>query len=57
LRQIDPLAVVGYGAVLFPALGLSFTGFQDGHDEAKAVTAFRKGQWDDLIPSMKPFNG
>ena len=55
LCSIDPTVVAGYGAIVFPSLGLSFTGFEDKHDDAKAVTAFEKGQWDDLIPSMKPF--
>ena len=56
LCLIDPTVVSGFGAIVFPALGLSFTGFQDEQDDAKAMTSFEKGQWDDLIPSMKPFS-
>ena len=55
LCKIDSTAVAGHGAILFQKLGVSLTVFQDESDDVRAVTAFSKGQWDDLIPSMKSF--
>ena len=56
LCKLDSSAVFGYGSIVFPALGISLTGFQNEDDDDKAITAFAKGVWDDIIPTLKKFN-
>jgi len=56
LYKIDSHAFIGHGAIVFPNLGVSLTGFQAEDDSSKKITAFAKGVWDDIIPSMKPFS-
>lgn len=55
LCKLDAGAVYGYGSIVFPALGISLTGFQNEDDDDKAITAFAKGVWDDIIPTLKKF--
>ena len=55
LYKIDSNAFIGHGAIVFLNLGVSLTGFQSDDDNTRAITAFAKGGWDDIIPSMKTF--
>jgi hypothetical protein len=56
LYNIDPNAFVGHGSIVFLNLGISLTGFASGDDSSRSMTAFAAGVWDDIIPSMKPYN-
>jgi len=53
LIRRDPNAVRGFDTFVFPALGLSLTGYYPELLDTKAATAFAPGQWDELIPLMK----
>ena len=44
-----------YGIVVLPKFGVSFSGIHDGNDSQRSVGAFRKGLWDAILPTMKPF--
>lgn len=44
-----------YGFIVFPALGLAFSGFHDEDEENKAVGIFVRGRWDDRKKSFVPF--
>ncbi|WP_305812890.1 hypothetical protein [Photobacterium leiognathi] len=52
-RDGDPYEFYGY-IVLFK-LGITLTGFHDGDDSQKAISAFRSGDWDQLKGDMKAF--
>jgi len=49
----DPMEVLGFVVLL--NLGITFTGFHDDDDSQKAVTAFVRGQYDELRAEMTPF--
>lgn len=49
----DPYEFYGY-IVLFK-LGITLTGFHDGDDSQKAISAFRRGDWDQFKDDMKAF--
>lgn len=53
LIRRDPKAVRGFGSFVFPALGISLTGYLPEEPDNKAATAFAPGRWDDVIPMMK----
>jgi len=48
----DPTAVEGFGSQVFPALGISLTGFEPENEDVKAATAFARGRWDEMLPKM-----
>ena len=43
------------GFIVFLGLGLTLTGFHDGNDSQRAVTAFARGRWDHLRSKLRPF--
>jgi hypothetical protein len=58
LCKIDSNAFTGHGSIVFLNIGVSLTGFEIDDDASeRAVTAFSRGLWDIIIPSMKPFGG
>jgi len=44
------------GFIILLKLGITMTGFHDGDESQKAVTAFVAGRWDVFKPEMKPFS-
>jgi hypothetical protein len=47
----DPREVAG--ALVFPKLGISLTGFHTGHEASLAVTAFAPGRWDTQLAGSR----
>jgi hypothetical protein len=70
LGSLDPLTRQGFagliaedgeaqgvlGFVVLLNLGITVTGVHDDDQGQRAVTAFRKGRWDRVRASMKPFS-
>lgn len=54
LYQLDPTALKGFGAIVFPELGVSLTGYEPNDEQIKAVSAFSRGRWDTAMRNMKP---
>ncbi|QSX37100.1 hypothetical protein [Shewanella sedimentimangrovi] len=44
-----------YGYIVLFNLGVCLTGFHDGDDAQKAISAFRKGDWDQFKRDMAAF--
>lgn len=42
-----------YGFLVFFGLGMTLTGFHDRLESDKAVTVFRRGNWDDKLSEPK----
>jgi hypothetical protein len=42
-----------YGFLVFPDLGITLTGFHDGNESDKALTAFVRGHWDEFQKNPK----
>ncbi|WP_447895921.1 hypothetical protein [Vreelandella sp. GE22] len=55
LVMLDGTASEYYGFIVFFNLGITMTGFHDGDDSQKAVTAFTRGRWNHLREDMQPF--
>ena len=43
------------GFIVLLKLGITLTGFHDGDESQKAITAFSKGRWDRLSAEMKKY--
>lgn len=56
LVALDRTASEYYGFIVLFHLGITMTGFHDGDDSQRAVTAFIRGRWDHLRESMQPFS-
>lgn len=54
LYKLDPTALEGFGAIVFPSLGVSLTGYRPNDEQITAVSAFSRGRWDAVIVNMKP---
>jgi hypothetical protein len=52
LFALDNAALEGYGAIIYPYLGITLTGFQDD-DDNMAMSIFHRGGADQVIPLMK----
>lgn len=52
LFRLDDEVLEIFGCWVFFKLGITLTGYADAGDE-RIITAFRKGDWDDLKPTMK----
>lgn len=46
--KLDDNVFECYGFLVFFGLGLTLTGFHDGNESQKAVTAFTRGHWDEM---------
>ena len=44
-----------YGFIVFQRLGIAITGVHDDDESQLAVTAFSKGEFDDLLPESTPY--
>lgn len=57
LARMDraPLELESEELVVLPRLGVSLMGFRSGDRSGLAITAFARGRWDDILPSMRPF--
>ncbi|WP_022695855.1 hypothetical protein [Ponticaulis koreensis] len=53
--KLDGEPKSNYGIVVLPKYGVSFSGIHDGNDSQRSVGAFVKGLWDEILPSMQPF--
>lgn len=49
-----PYECLGY--LIFFNLGIAVTGFHDDDESQKAITVFRKGDWDQFKERMKPYH-
>jgi hypothetical protein len=56
LQLHDPNPMEYLGFVVFLNLGLTLTGLEDADNSQRAVTAFARGRWDQLVPKMRPLN-
>ena len=45
-RDRKPFECLGF--LIFKGLGLAISGYHDGDDEQKAITAFKRGRWDSM---------
>jgi hypothetical protein len=54
LHDSEPFEDLGF--LLFFELGLAITGFHDGDDDDRAITAFRRGAWDEFKAEAQPFS-
>lgn len=43
------------GFLVFSKLGVAITGLHDGDKSQRAVSAFTRGRWDELVGASKPF--
>ena len=50
----NPVEVLGFIVLL--KLGITLTGFHDGDESQKAVTAFARGRWDNFEDRFKPYS-
>lgn len=55
LVQLDRGALQGFGSIVFPALGVSLTGYVPEDKEIRAASAFAPGRWEAVVGQMKPF--
>jgi hypothetical protein len=44
-----------YGFIIFNGLGIAVTGIHDDDESQLAITAFSKGEFDDLLPKSSPY--
>jgi hypothetical protein len=49
LLRLDPTPVESVGILIYPALGISTTGYHDDDESQLAVTASPSGTWDDVV--------
>jgi hypothetical protein len=49
LLRLDPAPVESVGFLIYPALGISTTGYRDGDDAQRALTASPAGKWDRVL--------
>ena len=54
LRERDASAMVGFGSVVFPKLGIALTGYLPNDEQIKAVSAFAEGRWNGVLAKMQP---
>ena len=50
LLKLDPSPIEYVGFLIFLELGVTTTGYHDGDDSQRALTAFRRGDYDDAVP-------
>jgi hypothetical protein len=55
LQADDPVPMEYMGFIVFLSLGITVTGFHDGDDSQRAVTAFAHGRWDHLRSKLRPY--
>ncbi len=55
LCEQDQSPRVVYGFIVFQRLGIAVTGIHDGDESQLAVTAFLKGEFNDLLPKSVPY--
>jgi hypothetical protein len=53
--ELDGLPRDVYGLIVLPSLGIAVTGIHDNDDTQLAITAFSKGDFDDLLAESIPF--
>lgn len=51
LLKHDPDPVESDGFLVFPAIGVTVTGFHDGDQSQRALTVFQRGHWDKYLPT------
>jgi len=56
LANLDGNPYESVGFIVLLKLGITLTGFHDDDINQRAVTAFTRGRWDDLMQDLKPFN-
>ncbi len=49
LLRIDPTPVESVGILIYPALGISTTGYHDGDENQLALAISPAGEWDDVV--------
>lgn len=55
LCQADGVPYDFYGYIVLFKLGITLTGFHDGDEAQKAISAFRQGDWDQFKGEMTVF--
>ena len=55
MLEIDGAPMEAFGIIVLLNVGITFSGFHDGGESQKAVTAFTRGEYDQLKGRMKPF--
>lgn len=55
LASLDGNPYESVGFIVLLKLGITLTGFHDDDINQRAVTAFTRGRWDDLMQDLKPF--
>lgn len=56
LNRTKATAYECFGFLVFLDLGITLTGFHDGHSEQMAITAFTAGRWDAMKEDLKPID-
>lgn len=54
--QIDGNPQESVGIIVLLNVGLSMSGFHDGDEAQKGISAFSTGRWDIVKPELKPFD-
>lgn len=55
LIELDGEPMEVFGTIVLLRLGITLSGFHDGDESQKAVTAFVRGEYDSMQPKMQPF--
>jgi hypothetical protein len=55
LRKIDSSPQLCVGFVVFPKLGIRFSGFHDDDDDQKAIGVTNSSYWDKFADDFEPF--
>ncbi len=53
LLRRDPASVESVGILIYPALGISTTGYRDGDEAQLSLTASPIGTWDDVVKNAQ----
>jgi hypothetical protein len=56
LLLLDPTPLESVGILIFPAIGISTSGYHDDDDAQLSVTASPPGAWDDVLKKARPPN-
>lgn len=54
LCKLDGNPRASFGFIIFSNLGIAVTGLHDNDESQRAVTAFRKGYWDEIFTNATP---